>query len=338
MRPTLFIIPQLPQTWLVPLVVVTLLIGAMLSWRASRVVVSATSAATSSTRSESSDAFTPFFGALGLCALLFVSSRNPITLHSYGLMLVVGFGVAAWLSCREAERRGINPNIVLDLALPLLFVSVIFCRILYVLLDWNQFRSTWEMIRLWDGGLSFHGSLVAAPLVVWFYARKNGLSFGTLTDCIAPNAFLGYAIGRIGCLLNGCCYGGVCDPNLLWAMRFVDERNRALLTPPSHPAQLYSSLFALTLFFLMQRVKDKPRWNRFSGQLTLLFFALYAVERFVIEIFRQGATASTVFGSSWMTQAQFASILGLIFLGALYIFLSRKSSTRTSLQLPISNL
>ena len=330
MRPTLFVVPQLPQQWLVPLVAFALCVGAILSWRASRAAVANTSPntnPTSSTRSSAPDIWTPLIGAIAVGALLFVSSRNPITLHSYGLMLVIGFGVAAWLSCREAERRGLNPNLILDLALPLLFVSVLFCRILYIVLNRSQFDSAGEMLRIWDGGLSFHGSLVAAPLVIWFYARRNNLGFGTLADCIAVNAFLGYSIARVGCLLNGCCYGGVCD--LPWAMRFPDENNRSILTLPSHPAQLYSTIMALGLFFVMQNLKSKPQWNRFSGQLTLLFFALYAVERFIMEVFRNGATAPKAFGQDWLTMAQFTSLMILIVVAAVWIALAKRSSTRT---------
>ncbi len=330
MRPILFILPQLSRGALWPLMTATIAFALFFAWRTTQ-FSAATSNASSSTRNvaASDEASNALLAPLGMGVLiasfLWIWSRNAITLHSYGLMLVIGFGVATWLSCKEATRRGINPNIILDLALPLLFVSVLFCRILYILLNHNQFHSVGAMVRIWDGGLSFHGSLVAAPLVVWYYARKNNLGFGQLTDCIASTAFIGYSIGRIGCLLNGCCYGGVCD--LPWAMRFPDEHNRAILTPPSHPAQLYSSFMALGLFFLMQRLKDKPQWNRFSGQLTLLFFAFYAVERFVMEIFRNGATANPIFGIPWLTQAQFASILGLIAIAALWSFLSRRPNS-----------
>ena len=328
MRPILFILPQLSRAVLWPLLAATTIVALFFAWRASQ-LAAATSSRQSSTGNASGGTSDTLLAPLGMGVLvagfLWIWSRNAITLHSYGLMLVIGFGVATWLSCREAARRKIDPNIVLDLALPLLFVSVLFCRILYILLNRSQFHSLGAMVRIWDGGLSFHGSLVAAPLVIWFYARKNRLGFGQLTDCIAPSAFMGYAIGRIGCLLNGCCYGGVC--NLPWAMQFPDEHNRALLTPPSHPAQLYSSLMALGLFFLMQRVKDKPNWNRFSGQLTLLFFALYAIERFVMEIFRNGATANPIFGLPWLTQAQFASLLGLIVVAVLWIVLSRRPNS-----------
>lgn len=350
MRPILFVLPQLPLNVLWLLLCAIAALSVFFAARTARLAMAQSStrlvAETSQTASHAPSqsalnaALTPLGLGFIIALFLWVWSRNAITLHSYGLMLVLGFGTAAWLSCREAARRGVNPNIILDLALPLLFVSVLFCRILYIILSPSQFPTLGDMVRIWDGGLSFHGSLVAAPLVVWYFAHKNKLRFGQLADCIAPSAFLGYSIARIGCLLNGCCYGGVCDPRLPWAMRFPDEAHRGFLTAPSHPAQLYSSFMALGLFFLMQRLKDKPQWNRFSGQLTLLFFALYAVERFIMEIFRNGATSSDVFGQTWLTLAQFVSIVGLVVIAALWTMLSRRSpsSTRSSLQPPASSL
>jgi phosphatidylglycerol:prolipoprotein diacylglycerol transferase len=266
---------------------------------------------------------TPLAVAAVVSFALFVWSRNDIKLHSYGLLLIIGFVAATWSACLEAQRRGYDPNVILDLALPLLAASVVLCRGLYIVLNPEQFHSFAEMVRLWDGGMSFHGSLIAAVLVVAYFARRYGLRFGELADVIAPSVFLGYAIGRIGCFLNGCCYGAVCD--LPWAMQFPNEHDRHLLTPPSHPAQLYSSLMALGLFFVMQRARLSPRFNRFPGQLTLLFFALYAVERFVMEVFRAGATAEIVFGTAWLTQAQVASIVGLMVIAALWKMLSRRA-------------
>jgi phosphatidylglycerol:prolipoprotein diacylglycerol transferase len=261
---------------------------------------------------------TPLLIAAMLGLLLWVWSRNPIKLHSYGLMLMLGAMVGTWSACGEARRRGVDPNIILDMAMPLLVSGVVMCRILYIALEPGAFTSPGRMLRVWDGGLSFHGALIAAPIVVAWYARRNGLSFGQLADIIAPSVFLGYAIGRVGCLLNGCCYGAVCD--LPWAMQFPDERHRGALTPFSHPTQLYSSLLALALFFVMQRARLSPRFNRFPGQITLLFCALYAIERAIVEVFRNGATATTVLGTSWLTQAQLASAIGLFVVAALWVF------------------
>jgi phosphatidylglycerol:prolipoprotein diacylglycerol transferase len=201
--------------------------------------------------------------------------------------------------------------------------SVFACRVLYVLLNREQFNSPQQIVAVWDGGLSFHGSLVAAPLVVWYYARRAGLSFWQLADIIAPSVFAGYAVGRIGCLMNGCCYGHICEAP--WAMRFPVEGNRSLMTPPSHPTQLYSTLLGTVLYFVMQRVKLSPRFNRFAGQITIVFFALYAFERAFIEYFRNGATARTILGTDWLTQAQFASVVALVILALTYSYLSRRA-------------
>jgi phosphatidylglycerol:prolipoprotein diacylglycerol transferase len=248
---------------------------------------------------------------------------GPLKLHSYGLLLVVGFFAAVWNACREAERRGYKPELILDLALPLLLVSVIACRLLYVLLNLEQFHSFGEVLRVWDGGLSFHGAFVGAFGVLGFFSWKRKIHFATLCDLIAPSVFLGYFFGRIGCLLNGCCYGHACD--LPWAMRFPDEAHPGLLTPPSHPAQLYSALMALGLFFVMQRAKLSPKFNQFRGQLTLLFLALYAVERGVMEYFRSGATAPSAFGIPNLTAAQLVSLVALAIIAILWIVLSQRA-------------
>ncbi len=337
MRPILAVVPQLPAGafWLL----VALTIGCAV-YAVSRSAVRAHSGGAHSggadapVASDESTLVAPLMAAAFGVMLLIVWRRNPITLHTYGLMLILGFAVAAWLACREAPRRGIDPNI----ALPLLGWSIVACRALFVALDPGHFRSWGEMIRIWDGGLSFHGSLFAAPLVVAYYARRNKIRFGTLADIIAPSVFLGYAIARVGCFLNGCCYGSACD--LPWAVQFHAEgRASGILTPPSHPAQLYSSILALGMFWLMQRAKVSPRFNRFSGQLALLFFALYAVERAIVEVFRRGATAGTISDSSSLTQAQLFSVVMLVVVAVLWNILARRheySSTGTNAQTPSS--
>ena len=319
MRPVLAVIPALPHSLLWPIALLSLLLSGALALR-------------------SRNALPLAFGA-GAAALALVWSRAPITLHSYGLMLVLGFFVSTYLACVEARRRGYDPNILLDLAMPLLLVSVLFCRILYFFIYPSQWQGFKAALQIWNGGLSFHGALIGAPLVIAYYARRHKMAFGTLADLIAPGAFLGYAIGRIGCLLNGCCYGHACD--LPWAVQFPEESDRSVdaaghflhLTAPSHPAQLYSTLMGTLLFAVMWRLRLMPRFNRFPGQLTLLFFAFYALERFIMEIFRNGATAPLAFGLSWLTQAQLASIIGLIVVAALYNLGLRRTSPRSVAQL-----
>ena len=110
---------------------------------------------------------------------------------------------------------------------------------------------------------------------------------------MAPSVFLGYFFGRIGCLFNGCCYGGVCDRP--WKPCALSMSAPTLAyTALSTPLKSYSAILALILFAFMQRAKKMPRFTRFPGQLILLFWALYACERAFVEIFRNGATASNL--------------------------------------------
>lgn len=323
MRPILADIPALPASLLLPLSILVILAGAGYAAFAAR----------RATEDKSGAALTPLITAGAVVFLLFLSTRGNIKLHSYGLFLILGFAAATYGACLEARRKGLSVDVVLDLALPLLGASILACRLLYVLLNRNQFDSLGDVIRVWDGGLSFHGSLVAAPLVVWYFARRNNLTFWQLADIIVPSVFIGYAIGRLGCFFNGCCYGSICE--MPWAMSFPDEYHRNIMTPPSHPTQLYSFLLAIGLFGLMQRAKTSPHWTRFSGQLTLLFFSMYAVERAFIEYFRNGATARPVLaGVPWLTQAQFASALALIVIAAIWAILSGRAKPAPPIATP----
>ena len=314
MRPILAIIPQLPLAAFYAAALLFALLGVALIPKIS---------ATRSREGELEELLTPLiFGAV-LLGLLFVLTRTSITLHSYGFFLILGFGIATWNACLEAKRRGYDPNIVLDLMLPMLVVTVAACRVVYVLLNRDQFPNFERVFEVWNGGLSFHGIFPGSVAVVAYFAHKNKMRFGALADILAPSVFLGYVFGRLGCFFNGCCYGYACD--LPWAVRFPMEENRAILTPPSHPTQLYSAALAIGLFFLMQRAKTAPKWNQFPGQITLLFFALYAVERFFIEFFRAGATARYLFNSPF-TEAQWASIFGLMGIAIFWRVLSARAA------------
>ena len=304
MRPILAVVPALPGSWALSLIVVAGLLGLAVSARLKSVA--------------------PLFFAGGVAFVAWLWSLQSITLHSYGFFLVIGFFASVWLGCLESKRRGYDPNIVLDLAMPLLLVSIVLCRILYFLVYPSQWRGWGEFLQIWNGGLSFHGAIVGALGTIAYFAWKRRVSFGTLCDLIAPGVFLGYAIGRLGCFFNGCCYGFPTD--LPWAVRFHVEGSSdpSALTVPSHPAQLYSTALSLVFFVLIWQMRRVPRFTRFPGQLTLLFLAFYAVERFIVEIFRTGATAPMAFGD--VTRAQLASILGLAVIAAIYAVLQRRDA------------
>jgi phosphatidylglycerol---prolipoprotein diacylglyceryl transferase len=301
MRPILAVVPALPQAFLFPILVVAFLLCGGIALRIKNVA--------------------PLAFAAGIGFVAWLWTRQSITLHSYGFFLVIGFFLSTWLACLEAKRRGYDPNILLDAAMPLLLISILCCRILYFLVYPSQWRGFGEFWQIWNGGLSFHGSIIGALGTLAYFAWSRKIPFGTICDCVAPGMFLGYAVGRIGCFMNGCCYGH--PTHLPWAFRFPDEMDRHVLTAPSHPAQLYATFMGLILFAVMWKVRTKTAFNRFPGQLTLLLLAFYAIERFVMEIFRSGATAPMT-GIEWLTKAQLASVLGLVVIAVLWQYFLRR--------------
>jgi len=139
-----------------------------------------------------------------------------VPIYGFGLMLVIALVVATWLACRRAEKEGIAKERIQDLALWVVICGIIGARIVYM----EQYkRPLSEFYQLWQGGLVFYGSLVGGAIGLLlahvFVFRKYQLSWLKMADVIAPSLAIGLAIGRVGCLLNGCCYGEVACPQCL---------------------------------------------------------------------------------------------------------------------------
>ena len=143
----------------------------------------------------------------------------------FGLMMMMGFLGAIWWAVRRAQKSGADPDVLLNCGFIALIAGVIGCRFMYVFANWEQFASrgsagqiVWAIVNVSGGGLEFYGGFILASLCVIFYLWRAGHSLRWYFDIIAPSAALGLALGRIGCFLNGCCYGGVCDAP--WAVQF----------------------------------------------------------------------------------------------------------------------
>ncbi len=140
-----------------------------------------------------------------------------VPIYGYGAMLFVAFLVCTWLASRLARREGIEPRHIQDTAIWIFVLGIIGARITYMIQYWHEYRSIWDLLKIWSGGLVFYGSAIGG-LVGYLFAyllvlRRYHISSLKMCDIIAPCAALGLAIGRIGCLLNGCCYGHVACEN-----------------------------------------------------------------------------------------------------------------------------
>lgn len=225
---------------------------------------------------------------------------GPLALRSWGLMLLIGFLLGYWLAVKRGEKYGVSRQNLLDLALYLLLAGIIGGRLVYVLLNITYYASNpIQTIAIWNGGLSFYGSFAAGVLTVYIFCRKRGIDFLEMVDLLTPSLALGYAFGRIGCFLNGCCYG--VPTKLPWGVRFPG----AFLGEPVHPVQLYAFLANIVFMFVLLWFDEKKK--RHSGQTFFLYMMLYAFYRFLAEILRKGATADILFDG--ITQAQMASII-----------------------------
>ena len=201
---------------------------------------------------------------------------GPLTIYSYGVMVACAFGVTALLIRYRSPEFGIPRPQAMDLVIWVLVGGILGARALYILVNPYHFLSRpVEIFMLHHGGLIFFGGLGGGLIGAVLFIRKEGLSFADTSDLIASYIALGQAIGRIGCLLNGCCYGR--PTNLPFGILFPGEK------APLHPTQIYESLACLAIFiFLLSLQAKRP----FKLSIFLLYLILYSVFRFFNEYFR----------------------------------------------------
>ena len=244
---------------------------------------------------------------------------GKVAVHSYGLMAAIAILVGYYLALKNSPRYRIEPRKMETVALLVVLGGLVGARLIFVLQNMRYFLAhPLEIVFTWHGGLSWHGALLGGTLAALAYARRAGIPVLDLLDCLAPIAAIGLAIGRIGCFLNGCCYGGPTD--LPWAVRFHSSGGE--LTPPSHPAQLYAFVGNLLLFIGLWRWQGR---RQFRGHVFLAYLAWYSVLRAALEWIRKGATADVAFDG--MTRGQVAS--AIIFVAAIaLIWLGRRRASR----------
>ncbi|MFA5095722.1 MAG: prolipoprotein diacylglyceryl transferase [Candidatus Omnitrophota bacterium] len=238
-----------------------------------------------------------------------ICKLGPFTIYSYGLMLVIAFMAAAFIATREAKRTGVNPDTVFNLCFIVFISGVIGARIFYVLANFPYYlRYPQEMIMLQKGGLAWFGGLILGTLSGLYYLKAKKLGVYRILDLLAPAVVIGQAIGRLGCFLNGCCFG---------------KESAYGIFSPAHgahliPTQLYSSLFLVIIFIFLRYLQRRPHQE---GAIFFTYLFLYSAKRFLIEFWR-GDSPILAWG---LTLFQFISIaIFLIALTGLFLLKTRK--------------
>ncbi len=201
---------------------------------------------------------------------------GPITIYSYGVAIACAFLISTWLAGRRARDTGIEPGRIFDFAVWLLLSGIAGARLLYVILHPGEFAGRpLRIFNLSHPGLAIFGGIVFGLLGGVLFLRINRLPVTRVLDLVSPYVAFGQSIGRIGCLLYGCCYGR--PSSLPIAIRFPGGGQ------PVHPVQIYESLACLLLFLFLRWRQER---TRISGRIFLEYLFLYSLVRFFTEFFR----------------------------------------------------
>ncbi len=236
------------------------------------------------------------------------------TVYSYGIMLAIALLVSCWGLLRQASREGFNPDHILEAVIVSAVVGLIGARLLYVLLSWELYSG--QLIKILftrSGGLSFYGAFIGGIAALFAWCRFRKFPVLKFVDLMAPYLALGYALGRIGCFLNGCCYGKI--SSVPWALPAASADN--LLR---HPVQLYATLGGLIIFIILYRIR--PR-RPFEGFQLIMLALLYGCLRFTTEFFREEPVVWFEFTSAQIFSLGLA-LLALILLLAVFIARDKK--------------
>lgn len=230
-----------------------------------------------------------------------------IHVRSWGVLIAVAFLVVMSLISASAKKiKLMTPDDVLEGGIIAIFCGVLGARIAFVVEYWPLFKSDWkEILMIQHGGLVFYGGLFLAliSLVVWARARKFSLI--KILDITAPAMLIGIGIGRIGCFLNGCCYGKLTTHP--WGRHFLDVPGIV------HPTQLYEFMGAVALGLLAYALGRVRKFN--DGQMLGLCFIFYGVLRFGIELLRVNPVYYSLSSAQWISLGLMAGGICLFFYG-----------------------
>jgi len=223
-------------------------------------------------------------------------SLGPITIHTYGVMMALGFLAALGSWILLGRSRGYPVQFCTDLIFWVMVSGIAGARTAYVLENWQDYASApLTIIRVDQGGLVFYGGLVAAGAAIVIFAWRHHLGLASFFDFVVTSVPLAHALGRIGCFLNGCCFGsrtdsaccGVQFPRA--SIPWYSQYNQKLLgadapaSLPVHPVQLYEAgvnlvVYAVLVWLFRKRLRP--------GMVMAVYLMLYAMGRFTLEFWR----------------------------------------------------
>ncbi len=216
---------------------------------------------------------------------------GPLTVHAYGFFLALAFIVGMLVSFWYLRKQFMDAYVVFELVLAAAVGGIVGARIFYIIGHWSSFSSAWwEIFYFWDvEGLVFYGGLIVGIAAAVAVVKWRGLSIGVVLDSGGLAVPAALAVARVGCYLNGCCYGK--STSLPWGVTFPRATQLSMGMPsnPVHPTQIYEIIMDLAILIILLAVYKRFRYR---GEIMLAFIMLYAVARFINEFFRAHTNAS----------------------------------------------
>jgi phosphatidylglycerol:prolipoprotein diacylglycerol transferase len=232
---------------------------------------------------------------------------NPIafTLGSleirwYGIMVVLAVIAIIGISLLEAKRYRIPNEHIYSLGAYAIIGGIVFARLIHVIDKWNYYIANPLQIFNFEG-LAVYGAVIGVVLAIVIYCLVKKLSIWLIADIVSPGALVGMAIARIGCILNGCCYG--VTTSLPWAVEYTCPTSYAPVGIPIHPTQFYHLIWNLIAFGVLWSVRRRLKPQ---GSVFLLYLAFYAAGDLIIRAFREG--------DPYLFGLQQAQVIGIIVL------------------------
>lgn len=251
-------------------------------------------------------------------------------LHTYGLLTALGYLAGMLWIKYESRRLKLDVGKMLDLFFYVVVAAVVGGRLLYVFITIDSWwLDPLVFFRIWEGGLVFYGGLVAAVLLSVWYCRRHRIPFFRVADLYVPGILIGHAIGRVGCVAAGCCYGRKAPTDSIWGIIYPAGPFAIAPTDyPVYPVQLFESLGLLLIFVGLIIFR---RFKTFDGQLFVLYLIFYPIVRIIVENFR-GDSIRGFLIEGWLSTSQFISLVWMVLaVIILFVILNNKKKEKPGL-------
>ena len=245
---------------------------------------------------------------------------GSFVIHWYGVIIAAAIFLAIYLSTKEAKKKGLEEDIIIDMALWAIPIGFVGARFYYVLFEWDYYlQNPEEILAIWNGGIAIYGGLIAGGVTLYWYTNKKGISLSLLLDILAPNILLAQSIGRWGNFINQEAHGGPVSYEFLKKLPLPEIiiEQMSINGTYYHPTFLYESLWSLLGFALIVMLRNRKELLR-QGEVALSYVLWYSVGRFFIE----GMRTDSLWIGDFIRVSQALSLV--LFIGAILIWYLRR--------------